>query len=898
MAIIQKSSFAQHLETYPVFITDTAEFSRYFKISQLPDTFTGGKNAFLIQGTSELADGTYLMIEIKDSRGRVIYTEPAGGKPSNYYEGTSKPVAVHIYPDTTFGPCTITILGELVEYELNGVKYPIPDNWVGRPNVKWQKKVNVNPTLANTTPVRFYKRPTIELTEVYFPIWQRQVTFTPLSGYLKGHSVTPEDGTEYPYNSTTVYTITSGNPADFEWYISGRSRPLYGAYPSASSVPFSRGLIGKDLTFTNIRDIYTNLMAPGTWTTKITSLYSDYQAYIENPYLKRGFPQTYKDIGYAEWTGTAETVDLQESGISASYINVKLSNLDTFSGDAYRIKVWSKSKSTIKDFELIEDRLIEPVELLQDSYYQNTLNPKTGFFIDNTFLNFYWKITNLDTTGNTLELDIDRAGYAKVYPTTNPDNSTGLIKFEPQNEALFSYGTEYQLSFDTIFVGSSNSIGSLDIYVSGSLPATGSPFINTNDTFGKKVLSLNANTFRDFGAQTINFKADNGTDGYGKITFNVLSGNWDIANISLKPSKQSAFTPNEISFLINPNIQIVSESFDFRIELFDINYNYIPVKLNASAQFRGGNNLVPQLRVTVPTSPTFSVLPNGFDASPPFIDIPYQTIVETSQVSFYSSSYGTAYTYPDAFSRNGSRVSAVVLDPGPPKKWQDITDDYPYPGKLTDIVPATVTSTGQTGTKRIYWEDFSSSLKGVEVPFGLPDSPSNEVPRTVERVKYYVTCAALTPVTFEIYADRSNVTTTTTTTTTSTTTTSTTTTSTTTTSTTTTPLPGNVDVSIYNNTTAARTSRLISDIKVNGSTITLEYPWSYPITPGQLAVSIIPNISNATVVINISNTINGENIQVGDALQFTTASISTYTFTGVDFTSTQPSLLNYIQLYA
>jgi len=84
MAIIQKSSFAQHLETYKTFITDTVEFSRYFKVSQLPDTFTGGKNAFLIQGSPELADGTYLMIEIKDSRGRIIYNEPAGGSPSNY----------------------------------------------------------------------------------------------------------------------------------------------------------------------------------------------------------------------------------------------------------------------------------------------------------------------------------------------------------------------------------------------------------------------------------------------------------------------------------------------------------------------------------------------------------------------------------------------------------------------------------------------------------------------------------------------------------------------------------------------------------------------------------------------------------------------------------------------
>ena len=63
MAIIQKSSFAQHLEIYPVFITDTAEFSKYFKITQLPNVFTGGKNAFLIQGSTHLVKDSNVLIE-------------------------------------------------------------------------------------------------------------------------------------------------------------------------------------------------------------------------------------------------------------------------------------------------------------------------------------------------------------------------------------------------------------------------------------------------------------------------------------------------------------------------------------------------------------------------------------------------------------------------------------------------------------------------------------------------------------------------------------------------------------------------------------------------------------------------------------------------------------------
>ena len=73
MGIIKKSVFAQNLETYNTFLLDTEVNSKYFKVTQLPDIFTGGKNGFLIQGSTELVKDTYLMIEIKDSKGRPIY---------------------------------------------------------------------------------------------------------------------------------------------------------------------------------------------------------------------------------------------------------------------------------------------------------------------------------------------------------------------------------------------------------------------------------------------------------------------------------------------------------------------------------------------------------------------------------------------------------------------------------------------------------------------------------------------------------------------------------------------------------------------------------------------------------------------------------------------------------
>jgi hypothetical protein len=182
MAITKKTLFADNLDKYNTFVTDTDPLSKYFKLTELPDTFTGGKNAFLIQGSEYLVADSLIKIELKDVKGDIIYHEPGEGIISasvngeqivtEYYEGVSKLVSVYIYPDTAFGPCTLTILGELSSYDNNGINTPIPANWEGSYNVKWQKEINVVPSLANTTKIRFYKRPTANITEILSPIYK------------------------------------------------------------------------------------------------------------------------------------------------------------------------------------------------------------------------------------------------------------------------------------------------------------------------------------------------------------------------------------------------------------------------------------------------------------------------------------------------------------------------------------------------------------------------------------------------------------------------------------------------------------------------------------------------------------------------------------------------------
>lgn len=182
MAVIQKTLFAKNLDRYSVLVNDTDPNSKYFKVTELPDTFTGGKNAFLVAGGSELVGDTKIQIELKDSNGNIIYHEPAEGLISSsingenfvteYYEGVSKVVSVYIYPDTAYGACTLTILGELSQYvDENGITQIVPVDWENKYNVKWQKSINVNPSLVNTTKIRFYQRPQATITEILNPIY-------------------------------------------------------------------------------------------------------------------------------------------------------------------------------------------------------------------------------------------------------------------------------------------------------------------------------------------------------------------------------------------------------------------------------------------------------------------------------------------------------------------------------------------------------------------------------------------------------------------------------------------------------------------------------------------------------------------------------------------------------
>ena len=166
MSRIKKTSPLLSLSNFQTFIVDNNPLSQYFKISELGDIFTAGKNGFLIEGSTFLKPSTEIKIEVLDTEGNPLFVQPGEGIPE-YYEGLSKLIGVYVYEDTPIGIGKITILGELDTYiDENGFTQPIPEDWEGIYNIKWERDIKINKNIPNETRVRFVRRPDVIIEEL------------------------------------------------------------------------------------------------------------------------------------------------------------------------------------------------------------------------------------------------------------------------------------------------------------------------------------------------------------------------------------------------------------------------------------------------------------------------------------------------------------------------------------------------------------------------------------------------------------------------------------------------------------------------------------------------------------------------------------------------------------
>ena len=611
-----------HLKYYETLVTDNDPNSQYFKISEFKDTLTAGKNAFLIEGSPYLMETTEIKIEILDVDGKPIYFEPGQGIPQ-YYEGTSKVVAVYVYEDTPIGDANITVLGELKKYyDSNNVLVDVPDNWKGIYNVKWQKNFKVNRLLSNEDKVRFYKRPKVQITELVKPLYATVITTVIQSGSVSGTPVTPPQGQS----------------------LSGYTLPTYYKLTTDGNTHWTGSIVSNTLELTDLN--YFPLA---------NEVVSSTDLLVSNPYIDtNGNVTSFTNQRYTASFNYLEGTALAASALTGSFAKINLTDLTTFTGDVARVKIFRKSQSDIGDYQFVQEVTLESNELLVNLDSQKSISDYYGIFTQ-PILQQYWV-----TSSNSL---VETFNQTYLYDSAKLDNNSATSQYFFTSESLsINSGKEYTLNFNLRLGANTNPNNYIRAFLSGS--STGS----NNTSFGveQTITKISSqDTLLQKSTVTQNITANSIQN--PKLYFEVVGIGWYIANVSFTSAQETAFSPDEITFIQSVPRSLPIETFDYRFEFYDINNNFIPVRVEKQKLFNGGNlqTLNKSFKLN-PSSLYFQFDSGSNPVAPTSIAFALtKTLLTSSIVNFTSQSIDF----------NGNILSGS----------QYTTGDRIYPGQLNNI---------------------------------------------------------------------------------------------------------------------------------------------------------------------------------------------------------------------
>ena len=617
MARIKKfgDTRSERLTTFQTFLVDENPNSTYFRISEFKDTFSGGKNGFLIEGSEFLKETTEIKIEILDVEGNPIYFEPGDGIPE-YYEGISKLISVHIYEDTPIGIGKITILGELKNYLDNGdVIRPVPDDWKGLYNVKWERNFKINRLLSNEDKVRFYRRPEITIEEISRPIF----TATPIeiqqTGIVNGLPIIPTAGTRLTdFSLPTSYLLTIADNSN--WTASVVGNPI--VLPN----------LGVQLQST---DVITNK-----------------QLSVSTPYTVDGIVQPFFNQPYTASFNYLELDSAIGTALSGSFGKITITDLTTFVGDVARVKVFRKSQSEVSDFQFVQEIPLESNEILIDLESSQRNQELYGLFTPFVIEN-YWV-----TSSNNLAVDFNQNF---LYNSVKLD-SIGTNKFFSVKEVPTNVGIEYTFGFNVRLEQNLSTNNSILIYLEGTRNGITTRQLITTIQSSNSILQK-TNITSNFIAEQL----DN-----AKLYFEVTGNGWYISDVSLRASQESSFSPDEITFIQPVPRTLETETFDFRFEFYDINNNFIPVLVEKTQTFNGGNlNRIAKSLELSPSSLYFqfdsgSGIGNPLPPTAIFIDVVKQFL--TGSTNFTSRSFDLDNNELSASAYVGEQYPGLLIDEG------------------------------------------------------------------------------------------------------------------------------------------------------------------------------------------------------------------------------------------
>jgi hypothetical protein len=308
--------------------------------------------------------------------------------------------------------------------------------------------------------------------------------------------------------------------------------------------------------------------------------------------------RTAKSItGYINYYYISESSTLVTSSI-LSFAKLRIINLDTVSGEIFRIKTSNKQAGSQTDFGFVADTPTTVGELLiTSSADQDDREQPIGIFNSQAILTSSWYAHNItgssipdtsytdDTINASTHISLSRDDNYMLDAAYAVTPSSSYFLGTRQEFALFPT-SEYTLKLDSYVYTTSASHAftasqySMDIYLTGSSTVG-------NNIFGQKIGSITTKEkVGYFPNKRFNFTVPR--SGSAGLRFVVDNGFWQFANISLKVAEEYAFSPDEVTITI-PNITQTTSSLIFKTEFYDINNNALDLNVESIPTFFSGS---------------------------------------------------------------------------------------------------------------------------------------------------------------------------------------------------------------------------------------------------------------------------------------------------------------------
>ena len=557
MAIIKRYSPLQNLKNFDVFIEDNNPDSQYFNVTELAKTLSGGKNAFLFDGSPFFKKGTKVRFEALDVEGNPLYIEPGKQGDRTFRDGTSIVMAIQVFDDTPIGIGSLTILAELETYiDANGVERKIPIEFKDRYNARWTQTFKINPKIPNSTQVRFFKRPTFSVTEIEKQLLIKSNMTLNKSGSIIGIPEVPDSGSDF-----STWTA-----------------------PSQYRIKLQEGN-----KFTQSMDENTTLVVDSLgYSSSVLEVLNEDEMLVRKPYLKDNIVNEFTPVSYSMDFESVEDATVNTgSNVIASYAEIRLENLKTFTGDVARIKIFRKSRNDLGDFQVVQENKLDATELLRDFSVANRTVINYGKLRRENIVSaagdiYYTTSSGVLIHNKHLINSLDIGANQSIEST----GTIGEFEIVSGSEYSFSYITRYSGSGATsdsdslrfLLVTSSNNSGT-PIYTSQSIDlVTGSTELNPSG------ISNHNRVIKNFDALVsgkCQIRVEANTD--------TSTGRFLFSKLSLKNAEESSYSPDEYTAIVDIPRKNPTEQFDFRVEFYDINNNFIPIKVEQSVPFTKGN---------------------------------------------------------------------------------------------------------------------------------------------------------------------------------------------------------------------------------------------------------------------------------------------------------------------